>query len=256
MKKNFEITPTARDALVRSAKRLGLTPEDAQDKVQDALLLAYRKQAIDPASFAGAALKNFARRAARKVPSIPALEGPGVESVLATAENVARLDAALEQVLVWSGLFGGGTTGIVVVKSLTDFDVFRVLVEFQAVLEAIDLLPFSPRHRRRLRRRFETVIAAAWKECEVSVDSGLAERERRREESDEQDEGEEQDEEEIEGDVASGVWVPVLYFENGVLERAFTVIRRAAPKLSTEESIELAAEAVRRAVAHVAGESC
>jgi hypothetical protein len=249
MKKNFEITPTARDALVRSAKRLGLTPEDAQDKVQDALLLAYRKQAIDPASFAGAALKNFARRAARKVPSIPALEGPGVESVLATAENVARLDAALEQVLVWGGLFGGGTTGIVV-KSLTDFDVFRVLVEFQAVLEAIDLLPFSTRHRRRLRRRFETVIAAAWKECEVSVDSGLAERERRREESDEQDE------EEIEGDVASGVWVPVLYFESGVLERAFTVIRRAAPKLSTEESIELAAEAVRRAVAHVAGESC
>jgi hypothetical protein len=164
------LTSEARDALVRSAKRR-IAPADAEDAVHNALIVALRKQAEDPASYAGGVLKNLARRSARRVPRIPELEQPGIDTVLATAENVARLDAALELVLAWGGLFG--TMGLVV-ASLSDFDVLRVLVEFQAVLEAIDLLPFSARHRRRLRRRFEKLIAAAWKACKVSVDSDIA----------------------------------------------------------------------------------
>jgi hypothetical protein len=224
--KTRHITPEAREALVRTAKRR-IAPADAQDAVHDALVVALRKHAEDPASYAGGVLKNLARRGPRRVPRIPELEQPGIDTVLATAENVARLDAALELVLWWGGLFG--TIGLVV-ASLADFDVLRVLVEFQAVLEGIDLLPFSARHRRRLRRRFEKVIAAAWKACEVYVDPGVAHEQRGPAEEklpeNIAEEGEDEDEA-----PSSGVTVPVLYFEDGALERAFHVIRRAAPKL-------------------------
>jgi hypothetical protein len=243
------LTSEARDALVRSAKRR-IAPADAEDAVHNALIVALRKQAEDPASYAGGVLKNLARRSARKVPRIPKLEQPGIETVLATAENVARLDAALELVLSWGGLFG--TMGLVV-ASLSDFDVLRVLVEFQAVLEAIDLLPFSARHRRRLRRRFEKLIAAAWKACKVSVDSDIA---NRRELAEEETTEDDEDEDAADDVPSSGETVQVLYFENGALERAFHVIHRAAPRLSTEDAIELAGEAVRRAVDHVTREAC
>lgn len=91
-------------------------------------------------------------------------------------------------------------------------------------------------------------LGRAWKACAVSVDSDIA-HEREPAEGEIAEDGEDEV-------PSSGVTVPVLYFENGALERAFYVIHRAAPKLSIEDAVELAGEAVRRAVDHVAQESC
>lgn len=248
--KTKTITGDGRAALLRVAKKR-IPSADAEDAVHDAVLKALEKKATDATSFAGGVLKNLVRRRPRKTPRIPELEQPGVEgldTVLATATNVARLDAAIEHVL--SPFAGMGGTTSVIVPSVSDFDVLRVLVEFQALLEALDLLPFSKRHRRRLRESFINAIKSAWNNCAVETEVHSVE-------------SLDSDEDIADGpDAEPAVSAPenvhagqqrvtVLFFDDGALQRAFVLLQQAAPKLSMEDHLELAAEAVRCAAVRV-----
>jgi RNA polymerase sigma-70 factor (ECF subfamily) len=109
------IVPAHRRALVRAARREGLSPEDAVDCVQDALCtflgLAQRAEVpADPAQFApflGAIVRNAARNRRRRhevarpheaIDAAPATaDEPGSEALVARAEEHVRLRACVDR---------------------------------------------------------------------------------------------------------------------------------------------------------------
>ncbi|MDB4929802.1 MAG: hypothetical protein JWM10_2286 [Myxococcaceae bacterium] len=108
------LVPAHRRALVRAARREGLSPEDAVDCVQDALCtflgLAQRAELpADPAQFApflGAIVRNAARNRRRRhevarpheaLDAAPATPEPGSEALVARAEEHVRLRACVDR---------------------------------------------------------------------------------------------------------------------------------------------------------------
>jgi len=166
------LTPCAlRTRLLRFARRL--PSADREDVVQEALLAAIVNNAADPLLYACGVTRNLAKRAHRvsahsQLHDVPPLL-PETDLLLAAAQDFVRLDAALEQILVWHD--GGRTT--LTVSSVASFPVLSTRTQLHAALEVFGMLPCTPRHQRRQREKFEKDLAAAFQRCACVVDPSL-----------------------------------------------------------------------------------
>lgn len=157
----MKLTPSQTRKLLAVARRAGITPAEAEECLQEALVVLAR-QPQAPAS-PGAFLADVVRKRAIDVKRKARTAGGDAPEPQAgpldldAVEEVLAIDGAIENLIMWGGT--GSTRRIV--KSIADFDRWPTLRWLAYCLAVIEALPRCDRQRRRLREQFEAGIRTA-----------------------------------------------------------------------------------------------
>jgi hypothetical protein len=234
--------------LTRTARRLfpaAEVPDAVQEAVTEVLLRPHRG---DDTKYGAGILR---KRAARWHRDQSKGKGPNgqradvldlperADDLLGDLEDLARLDAALEQLLVW-GDTGSTNLGV---RSLLSFEGDLIRREWHLHLELFNHLPLSQRQRARYKHYFLTRVRAALSKSSYTLRACEVEPPCEDESSPAED-----DTAPVE-DVGSdeGQSVPVLVLPTCIL-RPVLLVQRCVSSVTTEEALRIVYRAMEAAV--------